>query len=557
MYLQRTCWVVFAVVIVVTAAVPALRHQTALQLDSLRPAPPPEEIEPAPDLDSYRANASAFVTQHQPNDTEMLLAAGLLTDDPELLREAVEMGDSPAAHAAYVGRVFREGRGVTRLGNTRAGPADPESVAASQLSIEGSGSPSALDPDEGRRLLDALHSWQRADPENLLPVALEASVLHGLHQDEDALVAWAQAGRMQAAETYYWEHARSVYGLLTAMGMPAPEALRDTPLAISLPFLPTLRDLFRLANYEGQRAQVNANPIRAVTWWHSSIEVAQALRDSADFAIEYQVGVSLTELGAHNLWQFHLTDPQLLARRLYWGQYHELYLDAVGERRDVELRDDLLVGRTRSELVDEYLQGLGMYAGYLRVNRYLGLAAPAWALVVVLFLAFLCAGTWSRHAAYKAANLSPLWQSLLAVLVVLPIVMTGTIALRVELTPGTAMKGVAAGLYLGFIIIPILLALSAPLAAALLCRAPGASLSTAWRGNLRRVLPLAIALASLLALTYNLQAMGQRAAWVAKWTAPNVTEMAVLTSWLGERWTHPDIPLDAWRAEYPPSPTNP
>jgi hypothetical protein len=426
-------------------------------------------------------------------------------------------------------------------------------VAAAQRIVEETRSPTALDPDEGRRLLDALHAWQGTDPDNALPVALEARVLYGLQHDEDALVAWAQAGRMPAAETYYWEHARSVYHLLTAMGLPRPEALRDAPLAISFPFLSTLRDSFRFANYEGQLAQLNENPIRAVTWWHSSTEIARRFRDSADFAVEYQVGVNLTGMGAHNLWQFHVIDPQLVSRRLYWGPHHELYVGAVGAGRDAELRDDILVGRTRSGLVDEYIQGLGMYAGYLHANRYLGLAAPAGAVVVLLLIAFVIAGAWSRRAADAAATLSPIWQLLLGLLAVIPIVIAGIVALRIEVDAGAPVRGLALGLFLGFVLAPILLALAGPLVGALLRRAPTASLSAAWRGNLRRVLPLAIALASLLALAYNLQAMRQRAAWVAEWTAPGVTEMTVLTSWLGERWTHPDLPLDAWRAAYPPN----
>jgi hypothetical protein len=557
MQLRRISLVIVAVVAIVTAAVPALRHQAALQLDSLQPAPPPEEIEPAPDLAVYRSRAAEFVATLHSEDPAMLLAAGLLTDDLDLLRQAAEAGDLPAAHAAYVGRLSRQGQGFMRVGNTGADPADPKSLAAAQKLVESAGSPTTLDPEEGSRLLDALHAWQRADPENALPVALEARILYGLHHDEDSLVAWAQAGRMAAAETYSWEHARSIYELLTALGLPDPEALRASSLAISFPTFALLRDSVRFANYEGQLAQVNANPIRAITWWHSSTEIGRSFRDSADFAVEYQVGVSLTEMAAYNLWQFHLIDPQLVTHRLHWGPYHELYADAVGPGRDAELREELLVGRARSALVDEYLQGLGMDGGYLNANRHLGLAAPAGLVALLLLLVLLFVETWSRGAAEAAAALSPVWQFLLGLLVLLPIVTAGAIALRIELDPGAPLGRLAFGLFLGFLIAPVTLALAGPFIAAVLRRASAARASAAWRGNLRLVLPVAIALTALLSLACNIQAMRQRAAWVAQWTSPDVTEMSVLTSWLDDRWTDPEIPLDGWRAEYPPESQRP
>ena len=99
----------------------------------------------------------------------------------------------------------------------------------------------------------------------------------------------------------------------------------------------------------------------------------------------------------------------------------------------------------------------------------------------------------------------------------------------------------------------VLLILIIPLLAALSSRAPGACIHTAWRGNLRRVLPVAIALSALLILGLSAYAASLRTAWYAQWSAPGLTEMSDMIQTLGDKWTNPTIPPDAYRAQYPPN----
>lgn len=52
-------------------------------------------------------------------------------------------------------------------------------------------------------------------------------------------------------------------------------------------------------------------------------------------------------------------------------------------------------------------------------------------------------------------------------------------------------------------------------------------------------------------LALNLTALKSRAEWVRQWSDPRMTEMAQVRQRLGAKRENPEIPKDAWRAEYP------
>ncbi len=564
MRLVRASWFVFAAAIIVAAAVPTLRHQFRLSLSGFVPRrqvmEDPWSVTTAM-LKPYRERAAAFVEERYPDDPEMLLAAGQLAGNVDLLRRAAEEGGGPIAWAAYAEAVTERGPGFMRIGNTGADPADPVEMESARRTVAESGVPDRLTPEQAEPVLSVLRSWQEADPDNALPVALEARYLYGLHEDRDALIAWSQAGRMPVVTSHALARAGAVERLLAAMGMPEPDAIMNSQLSMVFPFFATARDTARFAVYEGRVAAMEGDPIEAITWWQSTADFGRHMQESADTIIGFLVGVAVQGIGGHPIWQWTLDERSgipngpLFGGRYFWGDQHSLYVEHMGPEADRELRDSLVRAKVRSSLSREYTKDLGAFESYFRANRYPAFAAIVFALAALLLAAFAAFGTWSRRAADEATRLRPTWQVIIALLVVLPAAVSGLVVLRRDFA-GVAMSAtLAAQLILGFVGVPLLLLVLLPLFAAISSRRSGARLRTAWRGNLRRVIPVAIAVAAVLSLWLSAYAADLRAQWAEKWSAPGVTEFSDMVEKLGPAWTDPTIPPDAWRAEYPPGRT--
>ncbi|MBE9566730.1 MAG: hypothetical protein IMF16_08265, partial [Proteobacteria bacterium] len=78
-------------------------------------------------------------------------------------------------------------------------------------------------------------------------------------------------------------------------------------------------------------------------------------------------------------------------------------------------------------------------------------------------------------------------------------------------------------------------------------RAP-AGLLTAWRGNLRRVLPVAIAVAAIAYLAVGFSARTLRIGAARELAQREGGDMAHLVAQIGPAWDNPTIPPDSWRA---------
>jgi hypothetical protein len=99
------------------------------------------------------------------------------------------------------------------------------------------------------------------------------------------------------------------------------------------------------------------------------------------------------------------------------------------------------------------------------------------------------------------------------------------------------------------LLLAVAFALLLPLIAVWASRRPGARVLTAWRGNLRQTLPLAIAVSGALALCLAITGKAMQAAWTRDWFAGHRNEMTKMVQSFGPEWDHPRIPRDAWRAE--------
>ncbi len=562
MQLARASWLLVLAVIIITAALPVFRHQFRLGLRFVVPGKDiTQQLDTASNkiLKPYSEQPAAFVEKRYPDDAKMLLAAGIISEDTDLLKRAAEKGNAPAAWAAYVEHIMKSGPAFSRIGSAGVNPADPEAVAAEKKRIAESGISDRITPEQAKPVLSALRSWQEADPENALPVALETRMLYGLHRDLEALNAWAQAGRMPLVTSHTLTRANAVKRFFIARGMPEPEALLSSQALMTFPSFAILRDTARFAVYEGRLANLRGDPVTAINWWQSTANFGRHSGESADIIIGFLVGVAIEGMGASPVWQWvndgnsGMPGGPIFGGRYFWGDHHALYVEYMGEDNDQALLNSLILAKLQSQASREYTRSLGLYEGYYVAARYLGLTVAAAALAAVLFLIYLIFGTWSRRGADSATNLHAFWQLVLAVALLLPFITAAIIILRLPIsvmeTP-PPIEGTLLAAAIGF----LLLLLIIPPLAAFGSRAPGARFRTAWRGNFRRLLPVSIALCVLLSLGLNLYAFQLRSQWVDKWSAPGFTELSEMKKQLGARWTNPTIPPDAYRAEYPPNP---
>jgi len=586
-------WIIVLSVVVVTAAVKPLREQVRLQAgvapwdygpmgfiyfatyteDSVGD---PEVKWPRP----YRARAREFVEREHADDAEMLMAAGLLlggggtTTGRSFLRRAVDAGGGPPAHAAYADALLQALPDYERPATRREDPEEPElpdppDDGAGMLGEDAGSttSPQALDPDATGPVLQQLHAWQRADPENAFPLALETYVLYGLHRDTEALACWDGAGTSSAARDYRRESARAVSRLLVALGAPEPEAACWSWGVGRRGNYWTGRLLgagAHAARYEGRIAQLEGRPAEAIHWWHRTVDLGGTLQESSETTNEFLLGASIEKIGSAPIWKWYADratatpDGPLLGGRIWHGPEHDFYREHAGAAADEQLRASLLMAKARTGLLRQRARASSdeFCRDYWSLGRGRALAGQLGLLALLL----AAVGTWRRRAAYQATVPRPFWRVVIA-LASLSVPLAVNTIIWGRFNRGWGMQSAVPVWYVEFINRLEGVALFLPLAFALFLtaiatprtRRPGARLLTAWRSNLLHVLPVTLALGALLYLALGLaSAQGRHNALQRElWEHPRDSQMARLTRSLGEAWDSPTIPPDSWRDEQP------
>ncbi len=411
------------------------------------PAPASERSESTPPSEwektllPYRRRAADFVKERCPNDPEMLLAAGLLTNDAEdalsLLKRAVDKSDSPAAWAAYVTQLIRALElTYERPGTWGMDPEDEKAMAEFESFVEERNAPRKLDPAEAAPVLEAIADWERADPENAMPLAAEVVYLYGLHEDEKALARWRHAAGLPVASTRMQEHFHALARLLHAMGMSDMQAIQSS-YQIKLPsYSSRFRTCARIAWYEGRLAQMEGRADDAIAWWNSTIAVGRHIQESANTMVEYLVGSAVEAVGAQPAWKWYLgvatgmKEGPLLKGRYFWGPQHEFYVSQVGEAADAKVRDSLVKAKVRSQNARKALgELLGLQLAWTRLLTASALVSLLVASLVVLFAA---SGSWRRRQADEATLLSPGWR---AGIVVVTVILAGLAATLMLTSP--------------------------------------------------------------------------------------------------------------------------
>jgi len=573
----RASWLIVIAVVLTILAVRPLRQQA---IPVPLAIPPRSQDNSQTDAFSWtptsrwlavcRPRAIPFAQKRYPKDPAMLLAAALVADSEEslpLIKRVAETMNYPPAWAACFSRI--EKPSYARMGNSGANPLVPESIADAEAYMRESGEPERLDPKTVAPILDLLHSWQAADPENALPVALEAYYLYGLHRDAEALGRWEAASELPTVSAYFSERVRDATNLLLRLGMPESDAVMA---ALSAPMLDLranamLRQCARVAQYEGYMARLQGRPSDAICWWRSTSDLGHHAQESADNAIGFLVGVAIEGIGTSPTWRWYLDSftripgGPIAKGRFLSGDSHDFYVQQVGAAADATLRDRVVQAKVRTQVMHEYWKEHSFDNSLMRSLAILSLAAFAGGSLGILLVIYLVIGSWRRRQADAASALGLIWQFVLALLILLP---AGLAAMSAWLPsfPGFPRLGI---LIIAKAVPPfaegwvaclsLLFAIFLPLLAAALRRQPGARTRTAWRGNARKILPNAAAICALVGLALLIVGARYRAQWVREWTQPGSSEMATVIKALGPSWADPTIPPDSWRAEYPPTGT--
>lgn len=511
---------------------------------------------------SYAERAPQFVRERHPDDPEMLMAAGLLTTDYEtgvaLMKEAVEKGGGGAVWAAYAGLLAARLPDYHRVGGWVVDPADPDAVARVEEKIAELGGPSKLAWGEVAAIMEAARDWAKEEPDNGMPLALETYCLYGLHRDQEALERWEEAASRPEVASYQQEFLWAISRLLVEMGEPELQAIQSS---FSVGFEPTEavasapRHCARIGVYEGRLAALEGRSEQAIRWWTATIQFGRHMRESADTLQEFLVGVAIAGISGSPVWVWKpdretgIPDGPLQGGRLFHGEHHDLFVSHAGEQAAEEVRDSMVRAKVRSMLSREYFQGLNAVPeGQLRSMILRAYSFWYGLLVAVCLLVFAGVSSRARKRADEATSLSWPWRMLLALLALAPVSIAFAL-MWLALHKSTMEPGlqflVYAGMALSFLSMLLL-----PLLAAFRSRTAGARLVTAWRGSLRRVLPVGIVVLAALSLGLGIAGRRAEAEWARTWLSE--TEMERVVREIGPEWVEPTIPEGAWRAEPPP-----
>jgi|GEM_PF-1387270 len=511
-------------------------------------------------LRSYAERAPDFVREHHPDDPEMLMAAGLLTRDIDeslaLLKAAVDKGESGAAWAAYTGVLMETGPAYNRLATWAVDPEDPEAVTEAERKIAESGVPQSLTPKEAEPVLNVLKQWREAEPRNALPVALEMYYLYGLHRDREALERWEEAGRLPEVDSHYQESITATARLLERMGMSQWDALSNSYNSTwMIGRVSKLRQCARIGVYEGRLAEMQGRAEEAVRWWMGTVQLGRHMQQSADTLIECLVGIAIEGIGGWPVWEWRpdrmtgIPDGPLQGGRLFHGVHHDFFVAQAGEQAAEQVRDSMARAKVRSMLSREYVQSRpGLPAEHFRSAILRAYSISYGVPLVACLLVLAGVSVRARKRADEATSLSWPWRMLLSLLALAPVSIAFALmwlALHKSIMqPGLPLL-LSAGMALSFLSILLL-----PLLAALRSRTAGARLVTAWRGNLRSVLPVGIVVLAVVSLALGIAGRRAEAEWARTWLSE--TEMDRVVREIGPEWLDPEIPPDAWRAEPPP-----
>lgn len=563
-------WFTVIAVALVVIAVPPLRDGARFQWVMLPRHFAPEmrqaETLPSPDPirdwgNSYRLHCAEFARARYWNDAEMLMAAGMLTPDRfsglEMLERAAELRSDPVTLSAYVDGLLEKGPGYQTPATLGVDPQQSGRMAEARRSIADRHIPGSLSKSDAAPLLAALARWQKADPKNALPVAVEVWCANGLGNRDKAIARWQEAARMPEMNAHTAQRIIAMRKLLIRMGLPMSEAIIAADSARSFPSLTVLGMSAMLAYYEGSLARMEGRSADALQCWNATVELGERMQECSDRIEEFQSGVNLQAVGGAPAWRW-FPDSMTGARgggimqgRFFRGPQHEFYQAQAGKQRGQELRDALVLAKTRAMMIERFTGMRSDHQWYTRAGEWLvfGQLATGFLIAAIIVLA---AATWARR---RTEPSTPALNSPWLLLTSLPsfFVLAAAAGLVVAFSRDCATSPVrmprGQDVLLG-VSLAAVAALAVPLIPALFVRRTGLSLSRAWLDSLRAGLSVAVVVASLIYLGLGLEAADLRDHWVRQNAHP-ITEMEQARRAIGPSWDHPPVFPGSWVDSHP------
>jgi len=555
----RIAWLVVVGVVLTVAVVPALRGQARVQWARMRL---PDGI---PDGD----DALRFVEQHYPRDPEMLLAAATPAGSgvqAELALRAVQSGGGPAAWAVYCAAL--PAIPCPRIASGGVDPEDQEGVRDMErhLASESRARPTEKD---ARPVLDALRAWEAADPENGLPIALEAIVLYSLNRDDEAFIRWQTAARKPLVSSRAEEVRQAVARLYRRMGCSDVEAMIGREMAVyEMHYYAEMRNGARIGFYEGRLAQIEGRARDAVAWWNATADLGHHM-EAEDAGTRFLVGAAVQTIGAQPVWQWeedadtglaagplYYTDPltgERRTRRLWYGPQHGFYVKWAGEEASRKLRDRLIGDTTKlmqmqkrmgrvSEIDDLVARTLPLAWALPR----LGISAAFLCTLLLLLLIATSLPRSDRAPGYGTIS------GRREIAAALPFV-AGLFAVALLWRVRGPDAVTSSCLVWGGPVLVALATVGVGLLTARLDHSNNAVAGADWRQRLGHLLPFLVAASALVYLLLAAAAVPARTRAMDYWRQ----ELKPAAQRFGSARQHPTIPRDAWRDAYPPKAARP
>ncbi|MFB3881071.1 MAG: hypothetical protein ACE149_07395 [Armatimonadota bacterium] len=567
---KRLPWIVIAVVALATAALPELRNEARFQWKTLprrvEPALQPATRVPKPDpiLDwtsRYVTECAAYVREHRPNNPEMLMAAGSMAPDRaaglELLKRATELKPDPVVLSAYVDGLLASGPYYQTPATLGADPGRRGQMRAAKAAIKKNKVPTQVSPSEAAPLLAAVARWERADPENAMPIAIEVWCLNGLGEREKAIARWREAARRPKVDGYAAERAVAARALLVDMGLPMPEAVVACQWIGDSPSAATLAASARMAYHEGRRAQLEGRAADALGCWQATVDIGAHAQACADLISDFAAGVNIQAVGGAPAWRWGPNartgeeGQGLLRGSLFYGREHEFFRNQAGKSGDERLRDTMITAKARTGLTRQYTEMVSERQWYTRAGELLVFGQLAGGFLV-LSAVLLALTTWVRRRRAEGPSLQSPWLFLtpLPGFIVLAVAAGITVALSMECatTPLRVARGQDE---MRAVLLAAAAALGVAAIAMLFARRAGVTRGRAWVDGVHAGMSVAVVVSSLLYLGLGIGAMDLRRNWVAQNVHPR-SEMERVRLATGRAWEKPPTPPGSWVPGYAP-----
>jgi hypothetical protein len=267
--------------------------------------------------------------------------------------------------------------------------------------------------------------------------------------------------------------------------------------------------------------------------------------------MEVLQAIAVEGVGAREIWRWQRDRGggqagPLDGGRLYQGPAYDEFVSHDGEEAAREVRDSLARAKLRSMMTKEsYSRDIrARLGGHFEAGMCQGISRWFGFLLVLYLVVWAGVSLVARRMADEATGLSRWWAGATALSGLLPVAALGVVLWWwQEILFPPAGQAVALATTAVSLLSPIFV----PLLIVRWTRLGDARVRTVWRGNLRRVLPPAMAICAAVSLVAGIEGMRLEKAWVRDWQSR--TELARVVETIGPEWHDPPIPADAWRNE--------